>query len=442
MLKRASLVLICTVGLFSNSPAYAQMQQGYATDKPDVMVDRSVLQDLKGYQPPPMFGGDLVPPPSNRLNPKKEEDLPPSVEVTPPAQPSFEPKKTGAVAIPAPSTMTAPNAEDLLKHPTQNFHVLTERSASAPMTAPTPAPAQDIEPLDGPLLPLPGDDNDPAMAHARAVKAKETAEKKQPPSKEVKKSDISKKEDKKKEEKKKTSPEKSTPSQKEKESEKPASAKPQLIKPNPNAYKPKASQTMPAIPPIHVEKNVLPPLSGTSPLPKLPDPSATSETIAQPSIGERMMDAALTRQMESDEGKIKEQLAETEIKTIKKESRDEISTKAKTGSQSADKIKTSSRTLVFGSGDMGLTDRMKAQIKMHILPDLQKDKDARIEILSFASAENGNDSTARRVSLARALAVRDYLKGAKIDVSRMEVRALASKGDEKPSDKIDIVLMK
>ena len=459
MFKKAALVAFLSVGMFTTS-AHAQMQQGYANGKPDVTVDRSVLQDLKGYQPPPMFGGDLMPPTTNRIDPTTRIAPPPkeeqrkSVEVTPPAQPI-----PTAVAAPANPTMTAPNAEDLLNHPTQNFHVLTERNAS--MTAPSSAAT---EPLDGPLLPLPDDDNDPAKAHARAVKVKAQKEAAEADIKKTEKKDIPKvKDDKKKTDKKddKTKAKKDNPKEapkKEKAEEivKPVAKKAaepkagivlsdspkiktDLIKPNPNAYRPKAPQSMPAIPPIQVEKNILPPLSG-SPLPNLPPPSDTSEKIENPSIGVRMMDAALERQMETDDSKIKEQLAATKVKTLTKEAPDPVIKPEKSVAPKG--TKTSQKTLVFKAEDTNLTDKMKAQIKSQILPEVQKDKTARIQILSFASAPNADDSTARRISLARALAVRDYLKEANIDVGRMDVRALPSDGNSVPPDKIDVVLLK
>lgn len=458
MIKRASLVVLCSYGLIYSPAANAQMQQGYANDKPDVTVDRSVLQDLKGYQPPPMFGGDFMPPTSNRLSPPKKVEPPPAVQVVPPAQPSYKPAATPIIppAAPAPSqaTMTAPNAEDLLNHPTQNFHVLTERNAS--MTA--PAPAASAEPLDGPLLPLPDDDNDPAKAHAKAVKAKKTVEEKVDKKSPAK---VEKKENK-KDDKKKDPPKKDEPKQQKSEevikptaSKKPeppkagiqvieaTKIKPVTIQPNPNAYRPKAPQSMPAVPPIQVEKNILPPISDEvsgSPLPNLPPPTATSEKIEKPSIGVRMMDAALERQIETDDSKIKEQLAATKVKTLSKEAPDPVIASAKASSEK--KSKTSQKTLVFKGQDVELTDKMKTQIKAQILPDLKKDETSRIQILSFASKPNGDDYAARRISLSRALAVRDYLKSANIDVSRIDLRALEADGNSVPPDKVDVILLK
>lgn len=195
---------------------------------------------------------------------------------------------------------------------------------------------------------------------------------------------------------------------------------------------------MPAIPPIKVEKNILPPLSG-SPLPVLPSTNDTTEKIEKPSVGVRMMDAALERQMESDTNKIKEQLADTNIKTVKPGT-EKVEAPKKAAKQAP--VKASDKSLVFANHDITLTDKMKGQIKNQILPELQADKQSRIQILSFATAPDQTETSARRISLLRSLAVRDYLKSLQIDTSRIDVRALPSQGNSIPPNKVDIVLLK
>lgn len=423
---KASLVLLIGLGAISSTSAHAQMQQGYANGQPDVTVDRSVLQDLKGYQPPPMFGGDLMPPATNRVDTTRqvvEEPPRKSVEVTPPTNPV-----PAAVRPPTTAAMTAPNAEDLLNHPTQNFHVLTERNAS--LTAPS-EPSEPLDNANGPLLPLPDDDDaDPAKVHAKAIKAKTVKEETK---KETKKADI-KKDDKKKESAKKEVAKKEKPAEKKAETAKPEKVKieaTKIVPPNPNAYRPKTAQSMPAVPPIKVEKNVLPPMAGmsNSPLPVLPPTTDPNVQPEKPTPGLRMMDAALERQMESDETKIKEQLADTDVKTVK---------------APADKksSKSSSKTLVFAASQTNVPDKMKAQIKSQILPELTKDTKSRIQIISFATSPDKTESAARRLSLSRALAVRDVLKDMQIDTSRIDVRALPTEGNASPADKVNIVLLK
>lgn len=405
MFKKASLVLLLLgVGMIVPTSARAQMQQGYENDQPTVTVDRSALEDLKGYQPPPMFGADLMPPTTNRLAPRQAPSK--NVEVTSPSLP--------------PAPLTAPNAEDLLNHPTQNFHVLTERNAS--MTTPDGP----VDSPDGPLLPLPDDEYSSSVKTNKPPLVKKEP-KKEEPKKPDKKKDAPQKE---KTEKKKTAAAIPVPT---------PTAAPKtvtieatkIIPPNPNAYKPKAPQSMPAVPPIKVEKNILPPLSG-SPLPSLPPTTDTTQAIEKPTPGLRMMDAALERQMESDETKIKEQLAETDIKTVK----------PGTETKKSAPLKTSDKTLVFAGNQLTLSDKMKGQIKTLILPEIQKDKTSRIQIISFATAPDKTEASARRISLLRSLAVRDYLKDLHIDTSRIDVRALPGDGNSVPPDKVDIILLK
>ena len=147
------------------------------------------------------------------------------------------------------------------------------------------------------------------------------------------------------------------------------------------------------------------------------------------------MDAALTRHIETDESAIKEKLAATIA-----------APKAKTKTPTSKLInvpieqKTSKNTLVFARGDSEISERMKATLSGNILPVLKKSPESRIQILSFASAPDSNESTARRIALSRALAVRDELKALKVDLSRIDIRAMPSQGSI-PPDKIDIVLL-
>lgn len=467
MIKRASLVLLLGLGIVNSTNAQAQMQQGYANDQPNITVDRSVLQDLKGYQPPPMFGADLMPPTTNRVGAVPEAPVEvkkaietPRTATTPVTQAAPAP----AVKAPVAATMTAPDAEALLNHPTQNFHVLTERNAS--MTA----PAQPVDSPDGPLLPLP-DDEYSAAEKAQAAKAKVASAPQKEVVKKTDKKDI-KKDDKKKTDKKKE-PTKKADAKKEKVAEKvtepvkpatpikketaPAAGivssdeatkaegitaeAPKMVKPNPNAYRPQAPQSMPAVPPIKVEKNALPPMSNSA-LPSLPPTTDTTEAITKPSPGVRMMDAALERQMESDNTKIKEQLASTDVPTVPLGSEKVAPSKTEPAQKKTSGTKLSEKTLVFTGADMNVSDKLKSQIKKQILPEIEKDKTSRIQIISFATAPDNSESSARRISLARSLAVRDYLKSLKIDTERIDVRALASDANSVPADKVDIVLLK
>ncbi len=64
----------------------------------------------------------------------------------------------------------------------------------------------------------------------------------------------------------------------------------------------------------------------------------------------------------------------------------------------------------------------------------------RINIISYASSADGQTSTARRVSLKRALSVRKYFIAAGLDGTRINVQAMGSSG-EGPKDRVDILLL-
>ena len=97
--------------------------------------------------------------------------------------------------------------------------------------------------------------------------------------------------------------------------------------------------------------------------------------------------------------------------------------------------------LIFNHGDTELSQELKAEIDSDILPSLNTHKDARIEIRSFAEPIDDTPSSARRLSLSRALAVRTYLLSKKVESFRMDVRALGSNTDKLPIDRIEIELI-
>ena len=339
-------IFICIIFILILSvlPAVAQTQQGYSNERPQIVIDNSVLEDLKGYQPPPMFDDNTT-----------------SQPIEPPISP----------------VLTAPKAEILLNHPVQNFRVLTERNSQVQKLVPVPTPRipQKIENKES-VIPIKKDAP------------------KEPKKKEVIQQALK-------------NPIKTSQSQKE-------------------AYKPKASPTMPAVPPIHVEKDILP---------ALPLPTPDAKNISTPSIGERMIDAALESKIEKDDVKIKEKLAEEKNNLVKKPKQE------KTAPEKKSIVKIQNNSLEFQMGQMDLTDKIETQIRKSILPEITNDLNSRIQILSFATSPDKSESTAKRISLTRALSVRDYLKKMNIDMSRIDVRALAS-DNSIPPDRVDIILLK
>lgn len=92
-----------------------------------------------------------------------------------------------------------------------------------------------------------------------------------------------------------------------------------------------------------------------------------------------------------------------------------------------------------------LSDILNDQIGIlmsDVLPKLEQDKSVRLQIQAYASpSEDGGQSSARRISLSRALSIRSWLIEHNIDASRMDVRALGLNTDQQPLDRVDIVFV-
>jgi outer membrane protein OmpA-like peptidoglycan-associated protein len=74
-----------------------------------------------------------------------------------------------------------------------------------------------------------------------------------------------------------------------------------------------------------------------------------------------------------------------------------------------------------------------------VAADMQANQDKRVQILAYAAGTEDTESKARRKSLARGLAIRSYLIKAGVPSTRIDVRALGSKADGGPADRVDIV---
>jgi outer membrane protein OmpA-like peptidoglycan-associated protein len=66
----------------------------------------------------------------------------------------------------------------------------------------------------------------------------------------------------------------------------------------------------------------------------------------------------------------------------------------------------------------------------------------RLQVRSYATGEEGSKSSARRISLARALSVRSYLMEKGVTAKRIDVRALGAETDRNPLDRVDLIFQK
>ncbi|MCK5658539.1 MAG: OmpA family protein [Alphaproteobacteria bacterium] len=66
----------------------------------------------------------------------------------------------------------------------------------------------------------------------------------------------------------------------------------------------------------------------------------------------------------------------------------------------------------------------------------------RVQIRAYAGEDNNGQSGARRMSLSRGLMVRTYLTDKGIEPTRLDIRALGSKTEKIPLDRVDIVFVR
>ena len=88
---------------------------------------------------------------------------------------------------------------------------------------------------------------------------------------------------------------------------------------------------------------------------------------------------------------------------------------------------------VIPSGELAKLDR--------IVDRLGDSNELRIELRAFATSQADSTSMARRVSLARALAIKSYLTSRGVSDERIDVRALGSSPTD-ASDRVDLFLMR
>lgn len=98
-------------------------------------------------------------------------------------------------------------------------------------------------------------------------------------------------------------------------------------------------------------------------------------------------------------------------------------------------------TLPFKSGQDEVDSFMKDIILNEVIPVLRDNLNIRLQVQSFASLSGGQGNSARRLSLSRALSIRNFLVEQGIDPRRMEVRAMGSQSDRSPADRIDFVFL-
>jgi outer membrane protein OmpA-like peptidoglycan-associated protein len=94
--------------------------------------------------------------------------------------------------------------------------------------------------------------------------------------------------------------------------------------------------------------------------------------------------------------------------------------------------------IAFPEDSTEIPDAVKAQLDA-LAQKMASDDNIRIQLMAYASGTPETASRARRLSLARALAVRSYLIKQGVRSTRMDVRALGNNVEGSPADRVDII---
>lgn len=195
-------------------------------------------------------------------------------------------------------------------------------------------------------------------------------------------------------------------------------------------YRLKGKKNMPVAAPKPVD---------SEPLDVLPLPKLQNKQEQPLSANEKMIDNALAQRLvEPDANKIAAKLPDANDKKAP-----DSATKKPPASEKP--VPASELlSLEFKPKVTEVQADQKELLKSSILPLLDKSKTARLQILAYASTETGkateNSGSARRVSLARGLSIRAALLEMGIMPTRMDVRALGDQTNEKPADRVDLVM--
>ncbi len=98
-------------------------------------------------------------------------------------------------------------------------------------------------------------------------------------------------------------------------------------------------------------------------------------------------------------------------------------------------------SIPYTPDQVSIDSDLQRQIMQKIMPMLSDNKKGRLQIQAFASDGDNNSHTSRQRSLARALAVREYLMSQGIDPARMDIRAMGKPAQDQKPDRVDFVLL-
>jgi outer membrane protein OmpA-like peptidoglycan-associated protein len=100
-----------------------------------------------------------------------------------------------------------------------------------------------------------------------------------------------------------------------------------------------------------------------------------------------------------------------------------------------------SMQIIFAAGEAALPAAAQGALGA-IAAKLAQDDTLRLQLKAYAGGGADSASHARRLSLARALAVRSQLIEQGVRSTRIDVRALGNKSENGTSDRVDVILVK
>lgn len=95
-------------------------------------------------------------------------------------------------------------------------------------------------------------------------------------------------------------------------------------------------------------------------------------------------------------------------------------------------------TLSFMGNSSDLTAESQRKLD-GVIRQLAETVEGRLQVRGYAAGEEGSPSSARRIALSRALAVRSYLMDRGVKPTRVDVRALGTETDRAPPDRVDLI---
>lgn len=142
-----------------------------------------------------------------------------------------------------------------------------------------------------------------------------------------------------------------------------------------------------------------------------PPPATTeAETTAEPAAGAD--ETASDKDQQSDDGEAVEQTAAAPVDGMIR--------------------------IVYGAEASTVTDPAK-ELLAPLVAKLNEDYSLRVKVLAYAAGDEDQSTHARGVSLARAMAMREYLTEQGIAMDRMDLRALGNSAQEEPADRVDLI---